>query len=679
MEFVNPSFLYGLLAIAIPIIIHLFNFRKFKRIAFTNVRFLKEVKEETQSKSKIKHLLILLSRILAIAFLVLAFAQPYLPAEKSETYNKNAVSIFIDNSFSMDAEGETGRLFEVAKKYANDIAASYSNTDKFQLVTNDFEGKHRHFFNREEFLEIVVDVESSPISRNVSEIIKRQSTDLAEKENFNKVIYFLSDFQESTTDLEQLQTETGITTNFVPILSNSKNNIYIDSIWFESPVHMSNQTEKLHVKIVNASGKEQIDVPLKLVINNEQKALTSFSIGGNEYIDSTLTFTNTSAGIMNCNVEIQDYPITYDDKLFFSYKVADSIPVMYIFESDTNHAIKSVLENDPLFKLTCSRLNNLDYSLLSRQNIVILESLKQYSTGLVSELGKFSLNGKSIFIIPHKELDTESYQELALQLQIDAYSKTDTTSTKVSTINLEDDFYENVFEKIPQNIDLPIINSHFKINTKTANSVIEILALKNGDSFLNKYKRNSGAIYTLSCPINESYTNFAKHAIFLPTLYKMVLLSSGREKLYYTIGKDKSFYLPSSIQISSEIIHIKSSNKLDIIPETRKTGFQTEVFVHNQLSEAANYDILMNEKAINGLGFNYNKSESKISVYTAEALSELVQGLGLQGINIIKSAGNQIASSLKELNAGVSYWKACIILVILFFGIEILLIKFWNS
>ena len=225
MEFVNPSFLYGLLAIAIPIIIHLFNFRKFKRIAFTNVRFLKEVKEETQSKSKIKHLLILLSRILAIAFLVLAFAQPYLPAEKSETYNKNAVSIFIDNSFSMDAEGETGRLFEVAKKYANDIAASYSNTDKFQLVTNDFEGKHRHFFNREEFLEIVVDVESSPISRNVSEIIKRQTTDLAAKENFNKVIYFLSDFQESTTDLEQLQTETGITTNFVPILSNSKNNI----------------------------------------------------------------------------------------------------------------------------------------------------------------------------------------------------------------------------------------------------------------------------------------------------------------------------------------------------------------------------------------------------------------------------------------------------------------------
>ena len=156
-------------------------------------------------------------------------------------------------------------------------------------------------------------------------------------------------------------------------------------------------------------------------------------------------------------------------------------------------------------------------------------------------------------------------------------------------------------------------------------------------------------------------------------------MSSGREKLYYTIGKDKSFYLPSSIPISSEVIHIMSSNKLDIIPVTRKTGFQTEVFVHDQLSVSANYNILINEEVINGLGFNYNKSESKISAYTSDELSELVQDLGLQGVNIIKAAGNEISSSLKDLDEGVSYWKACITLVILLFAVEILLIKFWNT
>ncbi|MBL4623886.1 MAG: hypothetical protein JKY42_01910, partial [Flavobacteriales bacterium] len=395
-------------------------------------------------------------------------------------------------------------------------------------------------------------------------------------------------------------------------------------------------------------------------------------------IDSSLVYTNTSSGIKEARVEIQDYPITYDDQLFFSYKVADSIPVMYVFESDTNRAIKSVLENDPLFKVTYSNINSLDYSLLSNQSMVILESIKQYSTGLINELGKFASNGKSIFIIPHSQIDIESYNELALHLHINAFSTLDTTSTKVSSINLEDIFYKNVFEKIPQNIDLPSVKSHYTVNAKTTSSAIDLLALKDGSSFLSKHSSKTGTIYTLSCPLDGSFTNFIKHAIFVPTLYKMILLSTGKEKLYYTIGEDNSFQLPSTVKASIEPIHIISGDKLDIIPEIRNTGFQTEVFLHNQISESGNYIISIKKKSVVGLGFNYNKSESMISIYSITELSEIVQNAGLSTINIIQSAGNQITASLKELNEGVSYWKTCIMLTLLFFGIEILLIKFFR-
>ncbi|MBL0031994.1 MAG: BatA domain-containing protein [Bacteroidetes bacterium] len=82
MQFIYPEFLFALSVLAIPIIIHLFNFRRFKKIYFTNVRFLKEIKQDTQSKSKLKHLLVLLSRLLALTFLVLAFAQPFIPAKQ---------------------------------------------------------------------------------------------------------------------------------------------------------------------------------------------------------------------------------------------------------------------------------------------------------------------------------------------------------------------------------------------------------------------------------------------------------------------------------------------------------------------------------------------------------------------------------------------------------------------
>src|SRR5260221_12221376 len=98
MQFVYPSFLFALSAVAIPILVHLFNFRKYKKIYFTNVRFLKEIKQDTKSRSQLKHLLILLARILAVIFLVLAFAQPYLPKNKNAVVSGTRdVSIFIDN------------------------------------------------------------------------------------------------------------------------------------------------------------------------------------------------------------------------------------------------------------------------------------------------------------------------------------------------------------------------------------------------------------------------------------------------------------------------------------------------------------------------------------------------------------------------------------------------------
>src|SRR5687768_6356730 len=100
MKFVHPEILYALSALSIPIIVHLFNFRRFKKVLFSNVEFLKEIKLETQSKSKIKHLLILLSRMIAMACIILAFAQPYIPAGNSTTRpGDRAISIYLDNSF----------------------------------------------------------------------------------------------------------------------------------------------------------------------------------------------------------------------------------------------------------------------------------------------------------------------------------------------------------------------------------------------------------------------------------------------------------------------------------------------------------------------------------------------------------------------------------------------------
>src|SRR5688572_21984613 len=175
ISFVYPAFLFALALITIPIIIHLFNFRRFRKVYFTNVRFLRELKEETTSRSRLKHLLVLFSRILAVSFLVLAFAQPYIPVEQgNKIVSDRAVSVFIDNSFSMEAVTREGSLLDVAKNKAREIAAAYKQSYRFQLLTNDFDPVHQRLISREEFIDQLELVRISPSSRQLSEVISRQ-------------------------------------------------------------------------------------------------------------------------------------------------------------------------------------------------------------------------------------------------------------------------------------------------------------------------------------------------------------------------------------------------------------------------------------------------------------------------------------------------------------------------
>nr|HMQ64255.1 BatA domain-containing protein [Flavilitoribacter sp.] len=170
MQFVYPAFLFALAALAIPIIIHLFYFRRFRKVYFTNVRFLKEVKEDTSARSKLRNLLVLLARCLAVVFLVFAFVQPFIPQDAEVKQGRKGVSIFIDNSFSMSALSEDVPLLEKAKQRAREVVNAYGVEDEFQILTNDFEGRHQRMVSQEDALALIDEIAISPAVRDLSKV-----------------------------------------------------------------------------------------------------------------------------------------------------------------------------------------------------------------------------------------------------------------------------------------------------------------------------------------------------------------------------------------------------------------------------------------------------------------------------------------------------------------------------
>ena len=267
MSFVYPSILFGLAALTIPIIIHLFNFRKTRKILFSNNQFLQNIQKSTSSKLKLRHLLILTSRLLFILFLVLTFSQPFIPGEE-KGLEKGEVLIYFDNSHSMSNEVEANlRALDIGLKYISDIIDLYPAGAKFTFLTNDFAPFSNTPKSQEEIKDLITEIEFSNVSRSLQEIGNRFAFKKPQAQNAERNYYFISDFQKSTAGaLNSLDFDSLDKVNIVPIAYRSYANIFIDSVYLTNPFLTRNVENELNVRIVNTGDSDMEDLILKFFV-----------------------------------------------------------------------------------------------------------------------------------------------------------------------------------------------------------------------------------------------------------------------------------------------------------------------------------------------------------------------------------------------------------------------------
>lgn len=679
MNFLYPNFLFALFAIAIPVIIHLFNFRKYKKLYFPNVRFLQEVKQEAKRKSQLKHLLVLLSRILAIMALVFAFAQPYFPVS-NENINKakKKISIYVDNSFSMEALSKNGMLLEVAKNKAKEIIAAYLQTDEFQIITNDFEAKHQRFVSKKEILEQINEIKITSVNRKLSEVNTRQY-DLMNDNNTTttKNTFLISDFQKNTCNIIDIKNDSNIFTFLVPVNANKTNNLFIDSCWFVNPVQQLNHETTLNVRIMNASDEKLENLPVRLFINNQQKSLASVSIDANSKAEVSLSYMINTPGIQNGKIEIIDNPIIYDDVFYFNYEIVDKISILCINGNERNIFLNNLFGNDSLFFFQNVSDKNLDFSSFSANSLILLNELQSISTGLSAELQRYVFNGGSVVVIPSSQADLISYKAFLTAVNSDYYTGIDTSNTKVSDINQNHPVYNGVFEKIPENVNLPIIYSFYRFSKQINTNLEYLLRLQNGNNFFTAQATRKGKVYLSAVPLNDEYSNFAKNTVFVPTFYNIALLSTPFDILYYIIGEDKPITLRKFSVGNDEVFHIKSVNSgFDIIPEHQVKESQIDFFVQNQVKEAGNYLLTDEINKIKGVSFNYNRNESELSFYDVNEIKKMLENKGLKNFSVINNPNKSITELISEYNLGIRLWKFFILMALFFLAAEVFLLRF---
>ena len=684
IQFLSPIYLYGLSLLAIPVIIHLFNFRRYRKVLFTNVRFLQELKEETTKISKLKHLLVLITRLLAITMLVLAFAKPVIPVGTQSAVNLGEpVSIYIDNSFSMDAISSQGALLEVAKQKALEIANSFPATTKFQLLTNDFDAFRQRLLSREDFIDELSRVKLSPQSRLISDVILRQKEVKAANSAAGLSSFMISDFQKSTSDFNEVVKDSTMDVKLVLLPLQTTANLFVDSCWLSSPVVMLGQSVEFTLTIQNSSEKDAENVPVRFLLNNAQKAVTSVSIPAGQKVQTTFSYSALEPGWQKATIKITDHPLNFDDDYYFSFEVKEILHVLNVFENSSSPYMDALFSKDPVFDFTKAVVNKVDYSSFKNQDLIVIDGLKQISSGLTEELKKYVESGGSLCVFPDSLADLSSYNSFLSMLGGDAFTGLNDNADKVSDIDLQHPLFKDVFDPTKtknERIDYPSAIKHFDQALKS-NSVRQVLMkMQGGASFLSLYPIGKGQMYVFSVPLQFGYSNLARHALFVPILYRMAILTSKPLAFSNVIGKNEAVVLNATTLGGDETFHlVNTSNNTDIIPSVRGIASGLMLDLADQIRLAGHYDLKKGNQMVAVLAFNYDRAESEMSFYLEDVIKEKIASAGLKNWSYFNSKNPDLRKSLSDINSGVPLWKYAIIITLICLLLEILIIRFWKT
>jgi len=691
MSFIYPYFLYALTALSIPILIHLLNFKSFKVVYFSNVRFLQNIQKETRSRSSLKHWLVLLMRLLAVATLVLAFAQPFIP---HGTENKGAktdlrIFVYVDNSFSMNAEGESGNLIEMAKNKARSIVNAYNANAKFLLLTNDFKPSEQHFMNKEQVLENIGKIVASPQTRHLKDVFMRQSDFMMNadgnangKNAGSAFFYVVSDFQKSTAAFKELKPIEGLSYQLVPVYPQNSKNLYIDSIWFDVPARKINQNEQLNVRIVNTSKEVYKSLPIKLYLADTVKAVGSYSIDGRSMAVVQLNYTNTHSGNINGRVEISDYPIVHDNTYFFSYTIDANIKLLYIGKQASNPYIKVLFGQDEYVKLTETTQQAVRPSDFISYRAIILDECDDLPSAFVQSLLRFVEGGGSVVFIPNAKANLSIYNGLLAAVGADQFSSLDTAKIQLTDINLKNELYRSAFSKIDQDAKMPMIRKHFKTLKGSRSANQAILTAQNKDELLSMLAYGKGKLYLFSFPINAQASDFGEHPLFIPTLYNMVLYSQVSNRISYTIGKDETVELFGMQNDERNLLHVSDQTKsVDFIPQHfyDLMNSSLKINISGNIKHAGHFILQNKDSIVKNISFNYNREESETECYPKDSLSSLVGRYKTANFNVLTYGDDVLSAKIKEQDQGTKLWKYFIVMAILFLALEIVVARFFDD
>lgn len=640
MQFKYPEILFALFLLLIPIFIHLFQLRRFQRVEFTNVAFLKKVTVQTRKSSQIKKWLILLMRLLALACIIIAFAQPFTASNAAVSANRETV-IYIDNSYSMQAKGNKGNLLERALQ---DLFDKANNVENFTWFSNNAERRNS---SSQDFKNEILTLGYSPNQLTPSQVLLKANQLFSEDKNVAKTLIYISDFQQMEA-LPEIPTDLSV--KAVHLRPVKESNITLDSVFIASKTATSTQLKVL----VSKQGDELLEVPVSLYNNGRLVAKTAVDLS--ERSNGTISFDIDASENFVGKLELSEPNIPFDNSLYFNINSPEKIKVLAINGADGNFLQR--LFDTQRFDFKSQMFQNLDYNQIPNQDFIVLNGLQEIPNSLITALKSFSDAGGSLLIIPSQNASLSNYNSLLSSFSLGSFSEEIKSEKKITRIVFSHPLFHDVFEKEVINFQYPKVNSFYEIKSSAAPA----LAFEDQRPFL--IQKNKTYLFTAS--FDSENSNFIYSPLVVPTIYNMGLQSLPLTDLYYLIGEQNTFAIP--VQLGpDQILAIKDSTK-QFIPQQQSKANHVSITNIDNPDKPGAYQVVRDNEVLQNVSYNYSRKESLLVYVNAD---------GWEGVNVHNSV-DKLFDSLSEANSINSFWKWFAIFALFFLLCEMLILKFYK-
>ena len=693
MEWGKPDMLWALTALIIPLLIHLLQLRRYKEVKFSNVSFLDSVNKEAKAQHRLKNLLVLLTRLIAVGAIVLAFADPFIPFSDSENdgFSGNVVCLYVDNSPSMEATGENGTLLQTAKSNAIEIVEQYPETDRFYVITNEFSGSDSRHLTKEECIETIASVKGATIARNVSEVVTRASDFTSSSTNRNHLIYLLSDLQKGTHNLsEDFKPDTNLSIHFLPSFANERPNIWIDSSWFSSPIATTGKPAELLVRMKHNATSSVEGLNMNLKVNGSRKSVGTYNINPGLETDTVIRFSFDAPGQYHAEISIDDSPISFDNKYYLGFEVVEKIKVLQIcrdINSSSAESIKNVCATNSSSIEFETRTTLPDENELKGYDLVISNGISSPSNGFSNTLNEFASSGGAVLVIPDTLEINSRFEFLMNSLKLGAEFEWVDSEDMVSmmSLNTEHPHFDGVFSSTPSRMDLP---KSRKALSYRANAEVESLGLNwNSSNFLAKSKVEKGVAFLFGIPLSNEVSNLTSHALFVPFILRMVETSRASELRSITLGVDNSLQIRKEIAVGSSVRIVSTDSTESIIPESRVVNGETRLLLGPALTKPGNYSVQVNSNSQTNsseftelvtVGVNANRLESNPESYDVPGYRKELENMGWGNASVLEVSSANLSTLIKNIESGKHLWWYLVLIVLLALTGETVLQKRWK-